>query len=75
MDKLDQILSDILETDADALGDETPFTQCPTWDSLKHVEFVVAIETRFTVDLSAPEIARLTCKGATREVLAARGVA
>lgn len=74
MDKLDQFLSDVFESEADALGDDTPFTECPTWDSLKHVEFVIGIETRFAVDLSAPEIARLTCKRATREVLAARGV-
>jgi acyl carrier protein len=74
MDKVDQILNDVLDTEADALGDDTPFTECPMWDSLKHAEFVVGIETRFAVDLSAAEIARLTCKRGTREVLAARGL-
>jgi acyl carrier protein len=31
-------------------------------DSLKHVEPIVALETRFGVELTAEEIERLTCK-------------
>ncbi len=73
MEKLNQLLSELFDEEADALGDDTPFTECSTWDSLKHVELVVGIETRFAVDLSAAEIARLTCKLAAREVLTARG--
>jgi acyl carrier protein len=74
MDELNQLLREVLEEDALALGDDTPFTECSTWDSLKHVELVVGIETRFAVDLSPAEIARLTCKLTAREVLTARGV-
>ncbi len=73
MDTLNQLLSDLFEEEAQALGDDTPFTECSSWDSLKHVELVVGIERRFAVDLSGAEIARLTCKLAVREVLTARG--
>jgi acyl carrier protein len=73
IDKLNQLLSEIFDAEAHALCDDTPFTECSSWDSLKHVELVVGIERRFAIDLSAAEIARLTCKLATREVLTARG--
>jgi acyl carrier protein len=74
MDKLNQLLAELFDEEATVLGEETPFADCTTWDSLKHVELVVGIETRFSVDLSMEEIARLTCKRAAREVLTARGV-
>jgi acyl carrier protein len=75
VDTLSQLLSELFDEEADALGEDTPFADCSTWDSLKHVELVVGIETRFAVDLSAEEIARLTCKRATRELLATKGAA
>ena len=73
MDKLDQLLAEILDDEAEALGPESPFTECPGWDSLKHVELIVGIETRFAVDLSAAEIASMRSKSSTRAVLAGRG--
>lgn len=73
-DQLDQLLADVFPDDAEVLGDDTAFTECPAWDSLKHVELVVGIESRFAVDLTAAEIARLTCKRAAREILTERGV-
>jgi len=73
-DQLDQLVADVFPDDADALGEDTAFTDCAAWDSLKHVELVVGIETRFAVDLTAAEIARLTCKRAAREILTERGV-
>jgi acyl carrier protein len=56
------------------IGDETPFSGIEGWDSLKHVELIVALETRFAVELTAEEIARLTCKRSAREILTARHV-
>jgi acyl carrier protein len=74
IEKLNQLLSELFDEEAQALGDDTPFTECPSWDSLKHVELVVGIERRFAVELSTEEIARLTCKLAALEVLTTRGV-
>jgi acyl carrier protein len=71
---LDQVLLEVFDDDAAAIGEDTVFTDVTGWDSLKHVALVVAIETRFDVDLDAAEIARLTSKRATRDVLVARGL-
>jgi acyl carrier protein len=71
---LDQLVRDLFGDEPGPIADETRFADCAGWDSLKHVELIVAIEGRFGIGLSAEEIARLTCKRAAREILAARSV-
>lgn len=66
---------ELFADEAEQLTDDTPFRACESWDSLKHVQLVVGIQSRFDVDLSAEEIARLTSKRRIREVLQARGAA
>ena len=70
---LNQLVGELFDADT-PIDDETVFAQCAGWDSLKHVQLVVGVETRFGVELSAVEIAALTCKRAIRDVLAARRV-
>lgn len=76
---MDQSLHDLMielfADEADQLTDDTPFRECEGWDSLKHVQLVVGIQSRFEVDLTAEEIARLTSKRRVRDVLRARGAA
>jgi acyl carrier protein len=73
-EKLDQLIGEVFDDDAGAIGDETLFAACPSWDSLKHAALIVGIESRFGVELSADEIRRLTCKRIARELLAAKGI-
>lgn len=72
MTKLDQLLSEILD-DASLVADETPFATLPEWDSMKHVELVVGLETRYGVELAATDIAAMTSRSSALAVLAARG--
>jgi len=72
MSKLDQLMFELFEDPAGAVGDEALFVDRAGFDSLKHVELIVAIEGRFGIDLTAEEIGRLTCKRAAREILQAR---
>jgi acyl carrier protein len=74
MAKLDQLVVELFGDGAAPVGDETPFAQTEGWDSLKHVELIVALETRFAVELTAEEIERLTCPRAAREILMARHI-
>lgn len=73
MAKLDQLVSEIFDDEA-AVADETLFADVAGWDSLKHVELIVGLETKFGIELTAAEIERLTSKRAAREILAARHV-
>ena len=74
MAKLDQFVRDLFGDESTPIGDDTAFSSLPGWDSLKHVELVVGIETHFNVDLTAVEIAELKSKAAVRSVLVRRGV-
>jgi len=46
----------------------------PEWDSLKHIEIIVAIEGTYKIDLTGDEIADMTSVKAIREQLANHGV-
>jgi acyl carrier protein len=74
MSKLNQLVSELLEDVSGSLNDDALFGDTDGWDSLKHVQLVVGIQTAYGVDLSADEIAQLTSKRAVRAVLSARGV-
>jgi acyl carrier protein len=74
MAKLDQLVDELFEGEAIALGDDTRFADVAGWDSLKHVELIVGVESRFGIELTADEIERLTTKRAAREILTARHV-
>lgn len=73
MNTLDQLVGDIFENEALTISDDTVFGDVPGWDSLKHVELVVGLESRFGLDLNAGEIAQMTSKRAVRELLAGKG--
>jgi acyl carrier protein len=73
MAKLDQLVSELFDDEA-AVADDTLFVDVAGWDSLKQVELIVGLETRFGIELTAAEVERLTSKRAAREILLARHV-
>ncbi len=73
MNALDQLVADVFDDEASAISDDTVFADVPGWDSLKYVELVVGLESRFGVNLSAGEIAQIASKGAVRRLLAGKG--
>jgi acyl carrier protein len=74
MNKFDEVLAQVFDDEGEPLAEDTPFTDGPGWDSLKHVALIVAMQRQFDVDLSPEEIARMTSKRTARAVLAERGV-
>ena len=74
MSKIDQLMLELFEDAGAAAAADLPFVDYQDWDSLKHVELIVGIESRFGVELTAKEIECLTCKRAIRETLAAKHV-
>lgn len=56
-----QIVSDILGVPEDRLGPETEMQNTPEWDSLRHMQLVLALEQNFGVGpLSAEDIVAMT---------------
>jgi acyl carrier protein len=73
MNALDQLVAIVLEDD-DVYPEDAPFIDHLDWDSLRHVQLIVAMQSQFGVDLSPDEVARITSKAAARTVLAGRGI-
>ena len=71
---IESLFANILREPLDSLNDETSPDNTKSWDSLKHLELVLAIESAYSVKFSMPEITTLRSLGAVREALQSKGV-
>jgi acyl carrier protein len=58
-----QTLADVLGLDVGDVALSTSRTNTAAWDSLKHIELVMALETEFGVSLSVAEIEAINSVG------------
>ena len=59
LEKLTELLQDVLDDDDIVLRPETTARDVPGWDSLINVRFIMAVEQAFKVRFAAAESARL----------------
>lgn len=71
--KLEKIVAQVLAVDAAELSDESNALNTRNWDSLKHIELLLAVETAYEVRFSMPEITSLQKLGDMRELLVSKG--
>jgi acyl carrier protein len=69
------ILADVLEMSANEITDSITMDNTPTWDSLKHMELVVALEQRFNIELGPDEFLEMTSLKNIRRILTEKGIA
>ena len=62
-EKLKNILQQVLDQDIDRLADEMTAADFPDWDSLAHLNIVVAIERACKIRFAAAEISKLKQPG------------
>jgi acyl carrier protein len=74
MQRLDDLITEILECDIDSFSNSTPFKEIEGWDSLKHLGLVVGIETIFQIQLSAEDIQKMTSLEDAHRLLKERGI-
>ena len=74
MNKLTELLEEILEVPVETLDENAEFREVAEWDSLKHVRLVLGIQSEFGIDLDRDEIQRLTGLSQVRTVLSDHGV-
>lgn len=72
---LREVFADVLRVDAASIDANSSTKTTRNWDSLRHVELVVAIEERFGVSFSAAEVFALTSVQGFCDVLAKKNVA
>jgi acyl carrier protein len=67
--KVEQLLSESLQIPADKITDDLTMEDVDTWDSLRHMELIVAIEQGFGVELSFDEIVTMRSVGEIKRVV------
>ena len=55
-EKLNEIFIDVLDLDEVELSDETSADDIDEWDSLSHIQLIVAIEKEFGLKFTSKEI-------------------
>lgn len=53
------LFAETFRVDAAEITPETQFGELPQWDSMGHMDLMVALETRFGVEISAETISQL----------------
>lgn len=72
--KLNQIAARVLEVEPGKLDDQSCVRNVGSWDSLRHIEMIFAIESAFFVRFTMVEIAALQSLGEIRNSLITKGV-
>ena len=72
--QLEVIFANILREPAESMNDETSPGNTRAWDSLKHIELVLAIEGAYSVKFTMSEIISLRSLGSVRQLLETKGV-
>ena len=72
--KLKELLSKIFEVPLDDISDNATPGTIETWDSLRHMSLVVALEQAFNVELSDDQVVEILSYKLIKIVLEERGV-
>jgi acyl carrier protein len=70
LDQINLVVRDVLENETIALTGTTTAKDVPGWDSLSHVEIIVAIEKHFKIRFTAKEIQSFKNVGAMCSLIA-----
>ena len=73
--RLSALVADVLRLPPDAVSDGLAIAETENWDSLAHIELVAALESEFSVELSADDIVEMVTYAKIRSVLGGKGVA
>ena len=70
--ELKKVILNELDLDDFDLQDETMAPEVPGWDSLNHVNIIVAVEKKFSVKFKSYEVLRLKNVGDLQKLLNAK---
>ena len=68
------LLADILNVSQDEIIDDLTMQTTDSWDSLKHMELITAIESAFKIELSFDEIISMQSIGQIKKILSSKGM-
>ncbi len=73
--RVEAVIAEALQVPAAEITDNLAMKDVEAWDSLRHMELIVALETAFGVQLTFDEIVAMQSVGEIKRVLAGRSVA
>lgn len=66
---IQKLIAQVLNIPEQRVIDDMTIEMTPEWDSLKHMELIVAIEQTYAIELSGDEIANMVSVTAIRTAL------
>lgn len=69
-DKIKNIMSAVFDIDKDIIGDDASTTNLENWDSINHMNLVLAMEEEFNVVFDDEEIVKITSLKSIEDTLA-----
>ena len=72
--RLFETVASVLNIDASSLTNESNGRNTENWDSLRHIELILAVETAFGVTFSMSEMVSMQDLGDMRALLVEKGV-
>ncbi len=73
MARLKTLMAEVLAISEDEIVDDLSMFGSDAWDSLRHMELVIAIEETFEIELTGDDIVEMTSVASIRSVLSANG--
>lgn len=68
-EKLKSVFTSIFGISAKDITDETSMQTLSSWDSLKHMNLIVAIEDAFNIEFDEDEFVNMSSFGAIKQIL------
>lgn len=72
---LNQLLATVLKVDENSITEDTSAKNLKAWNSSRHVELVMALEKRYQLRFTTPEVVALQSVRQIKEILGKRGMA
>jgi citrate synthase len=70
MTRVEDLVARVLGIAPGAVRDEMEYRSIPEWDSLKHIDLMIALEAELNTEISADMMVELTSVGAIRKFIA-----
>lgn len=72
LEDLRSVFAEVFKVDADEIDPSAQLGEWPAWDSMAHMDLMLALESRFGVEINAETISGLTSVQAILDHLQAR---
>jgi acyl carrier protein len=74
LERLQQVVATVMNVSPSEVDDDTSPDTLPAWDSLSHIDLIVAVESEFNVSLSAEDSMEMLSVRLIRLILDEHGV-